>query len=507
MNIINKDGLSDSDVSPGFNKALNKTLDPNDWEKIRLLGHRMVDDMMDLMEHIGKQPVWRQIPADIKRTYLDPVPLEPSDVDDVYAAFKKEILPFAKGNIHPRFFAWVEGTGTPMGVLAEMLGSAMNSNVAIGEHSAMYIDAQVVNWCKQLMQYPEDATGILLSGASMANITALNVARNTQLKKNVRQEGIHAVPGQMVMYCSAETHSCVQKAAESIGIGSNAVRRIAVTANYQIDLPELKLAIETDIAAGLKPFCVVGNAGTVNTGAIDPLDELAEICRKFNLWLHIDGAFGAIAKMLPEYSEQLKAIEVADSVAFDLHKWMYMPYEIACVLIKDGKAHRESFANTPSYLVNADRGLAAGPDPINNFGLELSRGFKALKVWMSLKEHGLNRYIEVITKNVLQARYVEQLVQKETELEMLTPVTMNIACYRYIQKDISLQALNAINKELLVQLQEQGIASPSSTMLNGIFAIRVCIVNQRTRQSDLDLLISQSIRIGRECVRKPAIER
>lgn len=474
----------------------DQTLDPKDWNKMRQLGHQMIDDMMDLLENIGDQPVWKNIPATAKTFYGESVPLRPTSASTVYEEFKQYILPYYKGNIHPRFFAWVEGTGTPMGVLAELLAAAMNPNVGIGEHAAMYIDKQVIDWCKQMLHYPATASGILLSGGSMANITGLAVARNHQLNKNIRKEGVRTVKGQMLLYCSAETHSCIQKAAELLGLGTDAVRKISVDENYRININELVNTIEADILIGHHPFCIVGNAGTVNTGAVDPLEDLLTICNKYNLWLHIDGAFGALAKLAPEFSDLLKVIEVADSVAFDLHKWMYMPYEVGCVLIKNAKAHRDTFSVTPSYLTQVERGLAGGLESNNSYGMELSRGFKALKVWMSLKEHGLEKYAAMIRQNIKQAFYMGELINKEPKLELLTPVTMNIVCYRYNKTGLSDDALNHLNKEILTQLQEQGIASPSSTVLQGKYAIRVANVNQRSKLADFRLLVKETCRIG-----------
>ena len=290
----------------------------------------------------------------------------------------------------------------------------------------------------------------------------------------------------------------MQKAVELIGLGTESIRKISVDENYKIRTDALIAAIEKDLSEGFTPFCIVGNAGTVNTGAIDPLDDLLAISKKYKLWLHIDGAFGALAKMVPEYEAQLKSIEEADSLAFDLHKWMYMPYEIACVLIRNKEAHRNSFAITPSYLEPETRGLAGGPEPFNNYGPELSRGFKSLKVWMSLKEHGLEKYAAMIRQNIAQAFYLGDQVQKEERLELLTPVTLNIVCYRYMMEGFTDESLNKINKEILIRLQEQGIASPSSTVLEGKYAIRVAITNQRSRQSDFDLLIKETLRIGNE---------
>ena len=349
-----------------------------------------------------------------------------------------------------------------------------------------------------MLNYPKSATGILVSGGSIANITALIVARNNLEGKNIRKEGIRAVDSPMVLYCSTETHSCIQKAAEVIGIGTNGVRKIAVDDDFRINIEELKRTIEIDLSEGYYPFCIIGNAGTVNTGAIDDLDSIYEICRQYNLWFHILGAFGALAKLAPEYAKELKAIEQADSVAFDLHKWMYMPYEVGCTLIKNPDAHRSAFAVIPDNLLHHERGLASGPEPINNYGMELSRGFKALKVWMSLKEHGLKKYVTLIRQNIAQAFYLEELIKERQELELLTPVTMNIVCYRYIKPGLSCDQLNTLNKEILMNLQERGIASPSYTILNGKYSIRVAITNHRSRKEDFEVLVKETIKLGEE---------
>ncbi|GAC1384938.1 MAG: aspartate aminotransferase family protein [Ginsengibacter sp.] len=478
--------------------AENLTLDPGDWTQVRALGHRMIDDMMDHLEMIREKPVWRIMPDDAKQFLKAPIPQDPQSIDEIYAEFLKYILPYNKGNIHPRFFAWVQGTGTPFSVLAEMLATTMNPNVTIGEHAPMYVDNQVVEWCKQLLNFPQSASGILLSGASMANVTALTVARDHQLGFNIRKQGVGESKTKMTLYCSSETHSCVQKAVEIIGLGTDAVRTIEVNEKYQIDISSLIEEIEKDLRDGFLPFCIVGNAGTVNTGAIDPLSELAAVAKKYKLWFHIDGAFGALAKLVDEYKNPLQPIENCDSIAFDLHKWMYVPYEVGCTLIKNAKAHRSSFAVTPDYLLNEERGLAGGPDLVSNFGPELSRGFKALKVWMSLKEHGQKKFASMIKQNIAQAFYLSDLISESQFLQLLTPVTLNIVCYRYYNKNLSEKRLDKINKEILILLQERGIAAPSSTLLNDKFAIRVCIVNQRSRMEDFDMLAQQTIAIGNE---------
>jgi aromatic-L-amino-acid decarboxylase len=480
------------------NKPQDLTLDPENWDQMRALGHQMIDDLFDYWQSIREQKIWRPIPEEVK-DFLDlPIPENAQPAEEVYADFKNYVFPYNKGNVHPRFFAWIQGTGTPMGVLADLLASGMNPNTTIGEHSAMYVDRQVVNWCKQLMNFPAEASGILVSGGSMANITALTVARNSFGEEKIRQRGLKAASAQLVLYCSVETHSCIQKAAEIIGLGSEAVRKIGVDDRFQMDVLELESQIQDDLNQGLLPLCVVGTSGTVNTGAIDPLEELLAISKKYGLWFHIDGAYGALAKLDPAYSSRLKAIESADSLAFDLHKWLYVPYEVGCTLIRDADKHREAFAITPNYLLQESRGLSEGLDSINNYGFELSRGFKALKIWMSLKEHGREKYANMIAQNNQQAAYLASLVEGHPDLELMAPVSMSITCFRMIKPGLDESQLKALNREILLRLQEEGIASPSSTILNGKYTLRIANVNQRTRMEDMDILVREVVRIGKE---------
>lgn len=479
------------------------TLDPENWDQMRQLGHQMIDDLFDYWQSIRDQKIWKPIPSEVKEFLDQPIPEQGQDPAEVYEEFKHYIFPYNKGNVHPLFFAWIQGTGTPMGVLADLLASGMNPNTTIGEHSAMYVDRQVVNWCKELMNFPAEASGILVSGGSMANITALTVARNSFGEEKIRQRGLKAASAQLVLYCSEETHSCIQKAAEIIGLGTDSVRKIGVNANYEMKVEELEQQIQKDIQEGLLPFAVVGTSGTVNTGAIDPMEDLLAVSRKYGLWFHVDGAYGALAKLDSKYAERLKAIEEADSLAFDLHKWLYVPYEVGCTLIRDAKKHRDAFAITPNYLLQESRGLSGGLDSINNYGFELSRGFKALKIWMSLKEHGKAKYAQMIAQNNRQAEYLGKLVAQTPELELTAPVSMSITCFRMIQPGLSEDQLRDLNREILLRLQEEGIASPSSTILNGKYTLRVANVNQRTRMEDMDLLVREVLRIGREVLGTP----
>ncbi len=478
------------------------TLDPKDWEGMRELGHKMVDDLIDYWMNIRDEKIWKPIPKEVKDFLDHPLPQTGKDPDIVYEEFKRYIFPYNKGNVHPRFFAWIQGTGTPMGTFADLLASGMNPNTTIGEHSAMYVDRQVINWCKELINFPREASGILVSGGSMANITALTVARNSFGEEKIRQCGLKAASGQLTLYCSVETHSCIQKAAEIIGLGSNAVRKIGVNERFEMDIEELEATLLADLNQGYLPFCIVGTSGTVNTGAIDPLNELLSIARKYVLWFHVDGAYGALAKLDPKYGERLKAIEGADSLAFDLHKWLYVPYEVGCTLIRDKEKHRNAFAITPNYLLQETRGLSGGLESTNNYGFELSRGFKALKIWMSLKEHGREKYAQMIAQNNRQAEYLANLVNQHAELELMAPVSMSITCFRMMQEGWEEQQLRELNREILLRLQEEGIASPSSTILNGKFTLRVANVNQRTRMEDMDLLVQEVLRIGKNLVSK-----
>jgi glutamate/tyrosine decarboxylase-like PLP-dependent enzyme len=471
------------------------TLDPVDWNELKQLGHRMMEDMITFLQTIREQPVWRKPTDKVKTTFRKELPLRPQSFQQVYDEFKENILPYYLGNIHPRFWSWVMGTGSAQGMLAEMLAAGMNCNVGIGDQAPMYVDQQVIEWCKQMVDFPSRSSGILVSGASAANLNALIVARNSA-NDWIRKKGIHQQK-KLLLYASAETHSCIQKAAEIIGIGSEAVRKVRVNNNFEMDAEHLEEMIRQDKANGFQPFCVVGNVGTVNTGAIDPLDKISLICLEHNLWFHIDGAFGALLKMLPEYKEKLQYMELADSIAFDLHKWMYMPYEAGVVLVKDANRQRASFALQPDYILNHDRGISAGPELTSNFGIDLSRNFKALKVWMLLKEQGIEKYIQLMRQNLDQAKYLAQLIRRSPLLELMAPVSMNIVCFRYKGYDMNAAELNDLNREILMQLHEQGIAAPSYTRLNGHFCLRVAHVNHRTRYEDFTWLAEKVVQLGK----------
>jgi aromatic-L-amino-acid/L-tryptophan decarboxylase len=477
------------------------TLDPKDWSSLRSLAHSMVDDMFEFLRTIRDRPAWQRVPDEARQHFSAPVPLEAQGAESAYRDFKEFVLPYPLG-VHPRFWAWVHGTGSAGGMLAEMLSGAMNTSLHAGEHSAMYVEQQVLSWLKEALGYPAGASGLLVNGGSMANFVGLAIARNAKVGWDIKTEGLCGDRSQPVMYCSTETHSSVQKAVEALGLGNRNLRYVQTDSNFRISVNALRAAIADDRHAGRLPICLIGNAGTVNSGAVDDLSALAEICKLEDLWFHVDGAFGAVAAISPALRPLLLGMEQADSVAFDLHKWMYMPYDVGCVLARWPQQHRSTFGYQAAYLDSQERGLAAGPISFSQYGLELSRGFRALKVWFCLKEHGLKTYQALVEQNVAQAKYLGKLIDTDPSLELLAPVSLNVVCFRYrgwIQKETQ---MDAVNKEILLRLQESGVAAPSSTRIAGKFAIRAANVNHRSRHEDFNLLVREVVRLGEEVVRE-----
>ena len=389
-----------------------------------------------------------------------------------------------------------------MGMFAEMLGAATNATSGNGSyHSGNYVEMQVLDWCKTMLGYPLTASGLLTSGCSASNLIGLAVARNAKAGFDIRSKGMQAVPQQTTVYCSEETHSSIQKAIELLGFGSDALHLIPVNDFLQIDLAALKYAIKSDRSSGLKPICVVGTAGTTITGAIDDLNALADICDEERLWFHVDGAFGAWAAIAPKYKHLIAGMERADSLAFDLHKWMYLPYPIGCVLVKNADEHRRAFSLTPTYLAHGEgeRGLTGIDVPwLSDYGFELSRGLQALKAWMTIKEQGTEKYGRLIQQNIDQAHYLANLVETSPELEMALPVSLNVVCFRYIRPNLDDAILDMLNKQIEIEIQECGIAVPSIVSIKGKKYLHVAITNHRSSRDDFDLLVKEIKRIGNE---------
>ena len=476
------------------------SLDPEDWEELRALGHRAFDDMIDYLQTVRERPAWQPLPDAARRLFAEDLPREPSPRDRIYDEVREHVLPYPTGNIHPRFWSWVGGTGTPTQLIADLVMSAMNSGgLGFDEVASSYVELQLLDWLKSLLDYPESASGLLVSGGSMANLVGLAVARTQMAPYDIRETGVDCDDHpRLVYYASSETHSSVRKAIELLGLGSESLHLVPVKPDFQIDVNELEAAIAADRAAGLLPACIVANAGTVNTGAIDPLNTLADLAARENLWLHVDGAFGAFAKLSPASAGLVDGLERADSLAFDLHKWLYVQYDCGCVFVKTKTTHKDTFSVVPSYLRSLDRGLASGPFNFSEYGVQLSRSFKALRAWMALKTEGTDRYGRQIEQNIQQAAYLTSLVEKQPALELQAPTNLNIVNFRFHSADRTTEELDDMNAEILMRLHERGIATPSSTTLNGQFALRVAICNHRSRRDDFDALVESVVNIGRE---------
>jgi aromatic-L-amino-acid decarboxylase len=469
----------------------SNSLDPADWAAFRAQGHRMLDDILDYLEHIRERPVWQPIPDAARAKFREASPGGPSDLAELHESFLNDILPYTVGNAHPGFMGWVHGGGTPVGLLAEMLAAGLNANLGGRDHLPIEVERQVALWAAQWFGFPETARGLFVTGASLANFVAVLTARAATLGEDVRRLGVAASGQRLVAYASSAAHGCLPKAMDMAGLGSESLRRIPVNARDEISLDALASAVAADRAAGFAPFLVVGTAGTVEVGAVDDLAGLAAFAAREKLWFHVDGAYGALAILAPELAPRLAGIERADSVAFDFHKWGQVPYDAGFVLCRDGARQMAAFASTAAYLRRDVRGLAAGSPWPCDFGPDLSRGFRALKVWFTLKAYGTERLGQMIAGTCALARYLGERVEARPELELLAPVSLNIVCFRYRAADS-----DPVNAAIVADLHESGIAVPSAATVAGRIAIRAAIVNHRTTVADLDALLRAVLAFG-----------
>jgi aromatic-L-amino-acid decarboxylase len=475
-----------------MNDEESRTLDPSDWPGFRSQAHRMLDDILDYIANIRERPVWQPIPEEVRSRFHGDLPQAPSELADIHQEFMRHILPFATGNVHPGFMGWVHGGGTPVGTLAEMLAAGLNANLGGRDHIPIEVERQIVRWMQRIFGFPESATGLFVTGTSLANLIGILIARDTELGFEVRCAGVAASSKKLTAYASAAAHNCIGKAMDICGIGSDALRLIPVDERQRIDRDALEKAINTDRRAGLTPFLVVGTAGTVDTGAIDNLEALSVLCRRERLWFHVDGACGALAILAPELAPRLKGIECADSLAFDFHKWGQVPYDAGFILVRDGVLHRKAFASSAPYLRKELRGLAGGAPWPCDYGPDLSRGFRALKTWFTLKVYGTEALGAVISETCALARYLESRIAETPELELLAPVELNVVCFRYRAEDAQ-----GINPRIVIELQESGAVAPSTTILDGRLAIRAAIVNHRTGRREIDTLVEKTVALGR----------
>ena len=465
-------------------------------EHFRHLAHEAVDLVADYLAGIAAGPVFTPMtPAE--RTTLMQEPLAAAGVgpEAVLERFRAAVLPHAMGNGHPRFFGWVNSPPAPIGVIADFLAAALNPSCAGGDHAAIYVERAAVRWLMELIEFPtEGSMGLLVSGGSAATLVALAAARHRAALEggwNVRTEGLQRVHPALRLYVTADGHSCIQKAAEILGLGAQSIRKVATDERHRMEVGALRAAVAADRVAGDRPFCVAASAGTAGTGAIDPLDEIADLCAAEHLWLHVDGAYGAVGAALPARRPRYAGLRRADSVVLDPHKWLSIPVECGAVLVRDGRLLRETFSLVPDYLrTEADRGFGGLPW-YSEYGIQQTRGFRALKLWMTLQHLGRDGVRDLIARHLALAQHLAGLVDAAPDLERLGHVELSIVCFRYAPPRLKGDdhALDALNKRVMEDVQASGAAFLTQTTLDDRFALRACVLHYATTESDLAALV------------------
>ena len=472
-------------------------LSPDEVQRIgRLAADAVAGHRRELLSH----PVFGKVGGDAAR-FDEPLPEEGRPFEEVLAFVREHVMPRPMGNSHPRFFGFINATADPVGITADYLAAAMNPNCWGGDHAAVHVENAVIRWLAEILGFPSTAEGILVSGGSMANFTALAAARRAVTPGNVREDGL-AGDGRprLAVYASEQVHACVDKAVDLLGIGTRQLRKIEVDDRFRMRVDRLNEAIAADRRAGLVPAIVVGTAGTVNTGAVDPLEELADVCARESLWFHVDGAYGAMARLSPRLRPLFAGIERADSIAADPHKWLYVPYEAGATLVREAGRLPAAFRRFPEYLASDPESPFPGPAWFAERGVELSRGFKALKVWMGLKRHGRRGYVAAIERDVALARFLSEEVRGRSDFELLAEPVLSIANFRYRPRNASLDeaGLDRLNRRIVNRLVAGGAFFLAPTIIQGRSSLRVSITNFRTTEDDLRALLDESARIGRE---------
>jgi glutamate/tyrosine decarboxylase-like PLP-dependent enzyme len=476
-----------------------------DIEEFRRLGHRAVELAA---EHLARQrsgPVFRPMSAEERRTlWEETLPAGASNPDLILDAVAELIMSHPMGNGHPRWFGWVNSPPAPFGALGEFLAATLNPSCAGGDHAAIYLERCAVRWLMELVGFPiEGSIGLLVSGGSMASLTGLAAARHWASSIdgwNDRELGLQSQRPPLVLYLTEEGHACVRKSAELLGIGSSCVRVVPTDDDFRMDLNALRAAIAQDRAAGRRPFCVAATAGTVNTGAIDPLASVADLCEQEKLWLHVDGAYGSFGVLDASKSWLYDGLSRAHSLALDPHKWLSVPVECGCVLVRDAALLRDTFSLVPPYLRSSGGGFGNLPW-LSEYGFQQTRGFRALKLWMTLKHAGRSALVELVTRHNSLAQSLAARLDANPDFERLATVTLSIVCFRYIPSQGGEGTdLDALNKSILEQVQSGGEAFLTSTVIRGRFALRACILHYGTTEADLDSLI-ETIRAAGRCFR------
>jgi len=464
------------------------TLDPEDWDEIKALGHRMMDDLMEYLETIRNQPYKQPTEGSIN-ALLTTLPEKGVGEEEMYEIFKKHMLPYTMKYIRPDFWGMVIGTGSPYGMLTDMLLSGTNHTTFL----MMYVYHQAIDWIKEMLDYPKEAGGVFVSGGSEANFTGLAVARNKKAKVDMKAKGMQYLPKPMTLYCSKEAHDCLERSVELLGLGNEALRWIPINEKHQMDIRALEKEIEKDRENGYHPFCVIGSAGTVHTGAFDDINAIADLCEREDLWFHIDAAFGAWVKLSDSHRYLADGLERADSVAVDLHKWISMPFGIGCTLVKDQMAHFSTFVygHDAEYLKATDEVAGQVLEAPWNLALGLSRPHYGLKAYMLLRAFGRDKYSDLVQQNIDQIHYLAELIRKEPNIEMMAPLVSNVVCFRYVHSGLNESDIEELNRMILNELWKINGLMISSTTVNGNYMLRACNVNHRTKYSDFDALIDR----------------
>ena len=461
-------------------------------DELRDWGNSVIQLMADYYNELRDRTVYRHTSSREIRDRLDAtLPTKGAGLDELLKVFRETIIPFSRQNAHPRMFGYVQSPGTPLAAFADLLASTLNANLTVWRSAPAPVELErlTIDWIRQILGFNPGAGGLFVSGGSMANLAAIAAARQA---KNFS-------PGPLRMYASSETHFSIAKAAALLGIGRQNVQDVAVDERFKIRVDDLVARITADLEAGHVPFCVIANAGTVNTGAVDPLAEIREVANRFQLWMHVDGSYGAFAVLAESARKLFAGIEQADSIALDPHKWLYLPVDVGCVIYRSPEIARAAFAHEAEYTriigEKADEAFAFW-----DYGPELSRRFRALKVWMLLKGVGLESLSEAIENNLACARYFESMVRESDDFEMIAPVELSIFCFRHVPIQLrseSDETIDAFNERLLVALQRDGSSYLSNATLGGRFALRGCVLNYRTTLRDMKILLDDLRRVAR----------
>lgn len=464
-------------------------LSPKEFKKLLKKTNKLIRKQYDHLK--DKKAYHNYSQAEVQSWFDEPLPEEGMDNIELFKQVEKRVLQTATNNLGPNMYAYVMGGGNQISVMAEALANTVNQNQTkwhLGP-AMNEIERRIIAWTTEMIDYPKEAGGVLVSGGSAANLTGLTVGRNIFFEKeNIKEKGLFNLKP-FTVYASDQVHSCVDKSVQVLGIGTNHLRKIPSDDDFKINITLLEKQIKEDIANNYQPFCLVGIAGTVNTGAIDDLDELARLAKKYKLWFHIDGAYGALASSLDSVKHVYKGMEKADSIALDFHKWLYQPFEVGCTLVKNWSMLKKTYFKKAEYL---DTELETDKNRLefNEHTFQLSRNAKAFKVWMSLKSYGFNRFKAMIQKDIDLTKYLAKRIKASDDFELSAMAELAALCFRYKGNLETETAINSINEQLIPALENDGRVFITGTKLRGKLVLRACLINHRKTTESTDYLLT-----------------